>query len=260
MAIALGACSRSTRTTHWSPGSYCGEFLGSAPWLRSDRRGGGAITDAAQRVEPATDPHRVSVGLAQGEFSASETSAGRVVATIAPAGQAVCTQGGLPVVRPETLTLRGARWNRAATLRTAVSSCAVLKRLRTGAADRGDRSRPQATGHRRWLSSTESVGTWSDPPGRASIGQLGSPQADQALRSAHRVCATSARSPCSTRLVRNDAVVIVSLPGWAAKSMLLLGRATVVGGIATALREAGDVVSRSPRHADRPICADAPPC
>ena len=78
--------------------------------------------------------------------------------------------------------------------------------------------------------------------------ELGSRQADEALQSADVVvCATSARSPVfDSALLRDDAVVVAvgsHEPDARELDAALLGRATVVvEDIATALREAGDVV------------------
>jgi ornithine cyclodeaminase len=223
-----------------------------------------AITDALlSGVDPATDPPRVSVGLAQGEFllmpSQTPAAAGVKVVTIAPANPS----HGLPRIQAvyllfdqETLALRAALDGTAlTTLRTpAVSLAAVLKRLpdrplRVAVIGAG----PQATGHVATLAavrSLEAVTYLVRDPTRTRLDavRLGSPRADQALRSAHVVvCATSARSPVfDSALVRNDAVVIAigsHEPDARELDAPLLGRATVVvEDIATALREAGDVV------------------
>jgi ornithine cyclodeaminase len=223
-----------------------------------------AITDALlSGVDPATDPPRVSVGLAQGEFllmpSQTPAAAGVKVVTIAPANPS----HGLPRIQAvyllfdqETLALRAALDGTAlTTLRTpAVSLAAVLKRLpdrplRVAVIGAG----PQATGHVATLAavrSLEAVTYLVRDPTRTRLDavRLGSPRADQALRSAHVVvCATSARSPVfDSALVRNDAVLIAigsHEPDARELDAPLLGRATVVvEDIATALREAGDVV------------------
>jgi ornithine cyclodeaminase len=112
---------------------------------------------------------------------------------------------------------------------------------------------PQATGHVATLAAVRSLEAVTylvrdTTRTRLHAVRLGSPQADQALRSAHVVvCATSARSPVfDSALVRNDAVVIAvgsHEPDARELDAALLGRATVVvEDIATALREAGDVV------------------
>jgi len=223
-----------------------------------------AITDALlSGVEPATDPPRVSVGLAQGEFllmpSETPAGAGVKVVTIAPSNPS----RGLPRIQavyllfdPQTLALRAALDGAAlTTLRTpAVSVAAVLQRL----PDRPLRiavigAGPQATGHAATLAavrSVESVTYLVRDPTRTRLDavRLGSPPAARALRSAHViVCSTSARSPMfNSALVRNDAVVIAvgsHEPDARELDAPLLGRATVVvEDIATALREAGDVV------------------
>jgi ornithine cyclodeaminase len=224
----------------------------------------GAITDALLGgVDPATDPPRLSVGLAQGEFllmpSQTPGAAGVKIVTIAPANPS----HGLPRIQAvyllfdqETLALRAALDGTAlTTLRTpAVSVAAVLKRLpdrplRVAVVGAG----PQAIGHVATLAavgSLEAVAYLVRDPTRTRLDalKLGSPQADQALRSAHVVvCATSARSPVfDSALVRSDAVVIAvgsHEPDARELDAPLLGRATVVvEDIATALREAGDVI------------------
>ena len=224
----------------------------------------GAITDALlSGVDPATDPPRVSVGLAQGEFllmpSETPAGAGVKIVTIAPSNPG----HGLPRIQavyllfdPQTLALRAALDGTAlTTLRTpAVSVAAVLQRLpdrplRVAVIGAG----PQAAGHAATLAavrSVESVTYLVRDPSRTRLDavRLGSPPADQALRSAHVVvCATSARSPVfDSALVRNDAVVIAvgsHEPDARELDAPLLARATVVvEDIATALREAGDVI------------------
>ena len=223
-----------------------------------------AITEALlSGMDPANDPPRVSVGLAQGEFllmpSQTPAGAGVKVVTIAPANPG----RGLPRIQAiyllfdqETLALRAAIDGTAlTTLRTpAVSVAAVLKRLplrplRVAVIGAG----PQAIGHVATLAtvrSLESVTYLVRDPTRTRLAavRLGSPPADQALRIAHVVvCATSARSPIfDSALLRNDAVVIAvgsHEPDARELDAPLLGRATVVvEDIPTALREAGDVV------------------
>ncbi|GIH27744.1 hypothetical protein Aph01nite_60540 [Acrocarpospora phusangensis] len=78
--------------------------------------------------------------------------------------------------------------------------------------------------------------------------RLGSSQADEVLRSADVVvCATSARSPLFDSALLRDEVVVIAVgshePDARELDAALLGRATVVvEHVATALREAGDVV------------------
>jgi ornithine cyclodeaminase/alanine dehydrogenase-like protein (mu-crystallin family) len=223
-----------------------------------------AITEALLGgLDPATDPSRVSVDLAHGQFllMPSETTggAGVKIATVAPANP----HHGLPRIQavyllfdPQTLAVRAVMEGTALTsLRTpAVSVAAVLKRLpdrplRVAVIGAG----PQATGHVATLSAVRPLEAATylvrDPDrSRLQAVTLGSPQADDALRSAHVVvCATSARAPVfDSALVRNDAVVIAvgsHEPDARELDAPLLERATVVvEDIATALREAGDVV------------------
>lgn len=223
-----------------------------------------AITDALRGgLNPAADPHRVSVGLTEGEFllmpSETLTDAGVKVVTIAPNNPI----HGLPRIQAayllfdrETLALRAVLDGTAlTTLRTpAVSVAAVLQRL----PDRPLRAAvigagPQATGHVSTLAAVrpvESATYLVRDPSRTPLDAitLGSPQADEALESADVVvCATSARSPVfDSALLRDDAVVVAvgsHEPDARELDAPLLGRATVVvEDVATALREAGDVV------------------
>lgn len=223
-----------------------------------------AITDALRGgLNPAADPHRVSVGLTEGEFllmpSETLTDAGVKVVTIAPNNPI----HGLPRIQAayllfdrETLALRAVLDGTAlTTLRTpAVSVAAVSQRL----PDRPLRAAvigagPQATGHVSTLAAVrpiESATYLVRDPSRTPLDAitLGSPQADEALESADVVvCATSARSPVfDSALLRDDAVVVAvgsHEPDARELDAPLLGRATVVvEDIATALREAGDVV------------------
>ena len=223
-----------------------------------------AITDALRGgLDPAADPPRVSVGLTQGEFllmpSEALAEAGVKVVTIAPDNPT----HGLPRIQAayllfdrETLALRAVLDGTAlTTLRTpAVSVAAVLERLpdrplRVAVIGAG----PQATGHLSTLAAfrpLERATYLVRDPSRTPLEavKLGSPQADGALQSADVVvCATSARSPVfdSARL-RDDAVVVAvgsHEPDARELDAPLLGRATVVvEDVATALREAGDVV------------------
>ena len=223
-----------------------------------------AITDALRGgVDPAADPPRISVGLTQGEFllmrSEALTDAGVKVVTIAPDNPI----HGLPRIQAAyllfdqaTLALRAVLDGTAlTTLRTpAVSVAAVSQRL----PDRPLRAAvigagPQATGHVSTLAAVrplESATYLVRDPSRTPLDAitLGSPQADEALESADVVvCATSARSPVfDSALLRDDAVVVAvgsHEPDARELDAPLLGRATVVvEDVATALREAGDVV------------------
>ena len=223
-----------------------------------------AITDALRGgLDPAADPPRVPVGLTHGQFllmpSETPAAAGVKVATVAPGNPA----HGLPRIQAayllfdrETLQLRAVLDGTAlTTLRTpAVSVAAVLGRLpdrplRVAAVRAG----PQAVGHVATLGAvrplagvTHLVRDPSRTPLEALL--LGSAQAVDALRTADVVvCATSARSPLfDSTLLRPDAVVVAvgsHEPGARELDGPLLGRATVVvEDVATALREAGDVV------------------
>jgi ornithine cyclodeaminase/alanine dehydrogenase-like protein (mu-crystallin family) len=223
-----------------------------------------AITDALRGgLDPAADPPRISVALTQGEFllmpSEALTDAGVKVVTIAPDNPI----HGLPRIQAAyllfdqaTLALRAVLDGTAlTTLRTpAVSVAAVSQRL----PDRPLRAAvigagPQATGHVSTLAAVgplESATYLVRDPSRTPLDAitLGSPQADEALESADVVvCATSARSPVfDSALLRNDAVVVAvgsHEPDARELDAPLLGRATVVvEDVATALREAGDVV------------------
>ena len=223
-----------------------------------------AITDALRGgLDPAADPPRVSVDLTQGQFllmpSEAPAAAGVKVVTVAPDNPT----RGLPRIQAayllfdrETLALRAVLDGTAlTTLRTpAVSVAAVLQLLpdhplRVAVIGAG----PQATGHVSTLAAVrplQSATYLVRDPSRTPLDAvaLGSPQADEALRSADVVvCATSARSPVfDSALLRNNAVVVAvgsHEPDARELNAPLLGRATVVvEDVATALREAGDVV------------------
>jgi ornithine cyclodeaminase len=223
-----------------------------------------AITDALLGgLDPAADPSRVAVDLTQGQFllmpSEVPAAAGVKVVTVAPDNPT----HGLPRVQAayllfdrETLALRAVLDGTAlTTLRTpAVSVAAVLQRLpdrplRVAVIGAG----PQATGHVSTLAAVhplEGATYLVRDPSRTPLDavRLGSAQADEALRSADVVvCATSARSPVfDSALLRDDAVVVAvgsHEPDARELDAPLLGRAAVVvEDVATALREAGDVV------------------
>ncbi len=223
-----------------------------------------AIRQALLRgFDPAADPARVSVDITNGQFllmpSQSSTAAGVKVVTVAPGNRA----RGLPRIQaayllfdPDTLALRAVLDGAAlTTLRTpAVSVAAVLRRLphrplRVAVIGAG----PQAIGH---ISTLAAVRTLHEAnylvrdPSRAPVkaSALGSPEADEVLRRADLVvCATSARTPVfDSALVADDAVVVAvgsHEPVARELDASLLKRATVVvEDVATALREAGDVV------------------
>jgi ornithine cyclodeaminase len=223
-----------------------------------------AITDAVRGgLDPAVDPARISVDLTHGQFllmpSEAPTATGIKVVTVAPDNPT----HGLPRIQaayllfdPDTLALRAVLDGTAlTTLRTpAVSVAAVLpwlpsRPLRVAVIGAG----PQATAHVSTLAAVRTLEAATylvrDPSRTplAAVG-LGSSQADGVLRSADVVvCATSARTPVfDSRLLRDDAVVVAvgsHEPDARELDAALLGRATVVvEDVATALREAGDVV------------------
>ncbi|SNS10802.1 ornithine cyclodeaminase [Geodermatophilus saharensis] len=223
-----------------------------------------AVTDALRGgLDPAADPPRVPVPLTRGQFllmpSGAAAAAGVKVVTVAPGNPA----RGLPRVQAayllfdaDTLALRAVLDGTAlTTLRTpAVSVAAVLPRLpdrplRVAVAGAG----PQATGHVATLAAVRPLGETTHlvrDPSRTPLDAvaLGSPRAAAVLRTADVVvCATSAREPLfDPALLRDDAVVVAvgsHEPDARELDAVLLGRATVVvEDVATALREAGDVV------------------
>ncbi|WP_307807009.1 ornithine cyclodeaminase family protein [Naasia sp. SYSU D00057] len=214
-------------------------------------------------LDPADDPRRVPVGLTRGEFllmpSEGSTAAGVKVVTVAPQNPA----RGLPRIQAayllfdrETLALRAVLDGTALTaLRTpAVSVAAVLPRLpgralRVAVVGAG----PQAVGHVAALAAVRPLERATHlvrGPARTRLHSvaLGTAAADDALRSADVVvCATSARSPLfDSGLLAPDPVVIAvgsHEPDARELDSALLARATVVvEDVATAVREAGDVV------------------
>jgi ornithine cyclodeaminase len=223
-----------------------------------------AITTALREgLDPAADPARVSVDLANGQFllmpSETPTAAGVKVVTVAPANPT----RGLPRVQAayllfdqDSLTLQAILDGTAlTTLRTpAVSVAAVLDRL----PDRALRvaivgAGPQATGHAATLAAVrplDSVTYLVRDPSRTALDAvaLGSAAADQALRTADVVvCATSAWTPVFDSALLPDDVVVIAVgshqPDARELDAALLGRAcVVVEEVATALREAGDVI------------------
>jgi ornithine cyclodeaminase/alanine dehydrogenase-like protein (mu-crystallin family) len=223
-----------------------------------------AIIDALRGgLDPGADPARLAVGLARGEFllmpSQTAAAAGVKVVTVAPGNPG----RGLPRIQAvyllfdrETLAPRAVLDGTAlTTLRTpAVSVAAVLARL----PDRALRvvvvgAGPQARGHVEALRAVRPLAAATylvrDPSGGPPAAlRLGSAQADEALRAADVVvCATSARTPLfDSALLRPD-VVVVAVGSHEADARELdagvLARGTVVvEDVATALREAGDVV------------------
>jgi ornithine cyclodeaminase len=215
-------------------------------------------------LDPAADPARLPVDLTKGQFllmpSETQAAAGVKVVTVAPDNPA----RGLPRIQAtyllfdhDSLALHAVLDGTAlTTLRTpAVSVAAVLHRLpdraiRVAAVGAG----PQARGHISTLAAVRPLQAATylvRDPSRTPLDavRLGSAQADAALRSADVVvCATSARSPVFDSAVLGDDVVVVAVgshePDARELDAALLGRAgVVVEDVATALREAGDVVS-----------------
>jgi ornithine cyclodeaminase len=223
-----------------------------------------AITDALRGgLEPAADPARIAVGLNHGQFllmpSETAAAAGVKVVTVAPENPT----HGLPRIQAvyllfdhDTLALRAVLDGTAlTTLRTpAVSAAAVLPRL----PDRALRvvvigAGPQATGHAATLAAVRQVEETTyvvRDPSRTTLGavRLGSKQADAALAAADVVvCATSARTPVFDSTLLGDDVVVIAVGSHESDARevdaALFQRATVVvEDLATALREAGDVV------------------
>ena len=165
-----------------------------------------------------------------------------------PDSRAAAHSGRLPAIRPgNPRAQRGARWNRAdhAAHPGGVSRHRSRAVTRPFAAGRGVRSRP--AGHRPRLHAGR---RWSaTPPGHRST-QSGSDHGRPTRRCSTPTSSsapTSARSPVfDSTLLRDDAVVVaVGSHESDAREFdaPLLGRATViVEDVATALREAGDVV------------------
>ena len=224
-------------------------------------------------LDPAHDPVRIPVGLDRGQFllmpSHTAAAVGVKVATVAPENPA----RGLPRIQgvyllfdADTLAPRAVLDGTALTaLRTpAVSVAAVLTRL----PDRPLRvvlvgSGPQATGHAATLAAVRPLAATTylvRDPARASVDALalGSAAADDALRSADVVvCATTARRPVFDSALLGDDVVVVAVgshePDARELDAALLRRAAVVvEDVATARREAGDVVLAIEEGALRP--------
>jgi ornithine cyclodeaminase len=223
-----------------------------------------AITDALRSgLDPATDPPRTAVALSHGQFllmpSETPAAAGVKVATVAPGNPA----RGLPRIQAayllfdrQTLALRAVLDGTAlTTLRTpAVSVAAILPRLpdrplRVAVIGAG----PQAVGHVAALAAVRPLAAATHlvrDPSRTELEAvaLASAPAAEALRGADVVvCATSARTPVlDSTLLRDDAVIVAvgsHEPDARELDAALLGRSTVVvEDVATALREAGDVV------------------
>ena len=223
-----------------------------------------AIVDALRGgLDPAADPARIPIELAHGQFllmpAQSAAAAGVKVVTVAPRNPG----RGLPRIQAayllfdqDSLELRAVLDGTAlTTLRTpAVSVAAVRRRL----PDRALRvavigAGPQAIGHASTLAAVHAVERTSflvRDPSRTALDALvlGSAEAELALRAADVVvCATSARAPLFDSALLGDDVVVVAVgshrPDARELDAALLGRAAVVvEDVATALREAGDVI------------------
>lgn len=227
-----------------------------------------AATDAIVRalrdgLDPAIGPARSSVDLAHGQMllmpAETTTATGIKVVTVAPGNPA----RGLPLVHAQYLL-----FDRATLVPTAVLDGTALTTLRTPAVSVAsvlhqlpDRPLhvavighgPQAQGH---VAAFEAVRPLAGAtylvrdPARASVEgvALGSADARRRLREADVVvCATSARIPVlRSEDVRGDAIVVAVgayEPDARELDGALLGRSSVVvEDVATALREAGDVV------------------
>lgn len=224
----------------------------------------GAIVRALRDgVDPATGPARSSVDLAHGQLllmpAETTTATGIKLVTVAPGNPT----RGLPLVHAQyllfdrrtlvpTAVLDGTALT---TLRTpAVSVAAVLTRL-------PDRPLhlvvighgPQAQGHVAAFAAVRSLARSTylvRDPARATVEgvALGSDEARRRLREADVVVsATTARTPVlHSEDVRDDAIVVAVgayEPEARELDAALLSRSTVVvEDVATALREAGDVV------------------
>jgi ornithine cyclodeaminase len=226
-------------------------------------------------LDPGLDVPRIPVDLVNGQFllmpsqTPSEVTSGVLPDGRGAAGVKVVTVApgnpsrGLPRIQAvyllfdaDTLGLRAVLDGTAlTTLRTpAVSVAAVLDRL----PDRPLRlvvlgTGPQATGHAAAFAAVRRVHRTTylaRSPARTSLDavQLGSSDAETALADADVVvCATSARDPLFDSSILRDDVIVVAVgshePDARELDESLLARATVVvEDVATALREAGDVV------------------
>jgi ornithine cyclodeaminase len=233
-----------------------------------------AITDALHGgLDPADDPARIPVELAHGQFllmpSQTAAAAGVKVVTVAPDNP----KEGLPRIQasyllfdPDTLALRAVLDGTAlTTLRTpAVSVAAISGRL----PDRPLRvtvigAGPQAGGHVAALAAARPLhgATYLvRDPSRTAVDAvaLGSPEANAALRNADVVvCATSARTPLFDSTLLGDTAVVIAVgshePDARELDATLFARASVVvEDVATALREAGDVIQAIGENAVTP--------
>ena len=213
--------------------------------------------------DPALDPPRAAVNLSHGQFllmpSEVAAAAGVKVVTVAPDNPA----SGLPRIQAayllfdaSTLALRAVLDGTAlTTLRTPAVSVAAVQAwlpdrpLRVAVVGAG----PQAVGHVAALAAVRSLSSATylvRDPARTTLAAvaLGSERGQRELRAADVVvCATTARSPLFDSAMLREDVVVVAVgshePDARELDSELLGRATVVvEDVATALREAGDVV------------------
>ncbi len=223
-----------------------------------------AVLDALRDgLDPADDVARAPVALHSGQFllmpSQTPDAAGIKVVTVAPDNP----RRGLPRIQgvyllfdQDTLTLQAVIDGAALTaVRTpAVSVACLLGRLPESPLDvvvigAG----PQAVGHVATLGAVRPLGCVTylvREPARAPVDaiRIDSDRALDKLGTAQVVvCATSARTPLfDSRILRSDCVVVAigsHEPDARELDTVLLARATVVvEDVATALREAGDVV------------------
>lgn len=214
-------------------------------------------------LDPAAGPPRSTIPVSHGQLllmpAETSTAAGVKIATVAPGNPAL----GLPRIHAayllfdrRTLALRAVLDGTAlTTLRTpAVSVAAVLDQLpdrplRVAVVGAG----PQAVAHVATLAAVRRLDHTTyvvRNPSRTTLPavRLGSAEADETLGAADVVvCASSARSPVFDSTLLGDEVVVIAVgshePDARELDAALLRRATVVvEDIATAVREAGDVV------------------
>jgi ornithine cyclodeaminase/alanine dehydrogenase-like protein (mu-crystallin family) len=228
-------------------------------------------------LDPAADPARMVVPTAHGQLllmpSAGGDHAGVKVATVAPGN----TARGLPRIQGLYLLFDAAALSAVAlldgialtTLRTpAVSVAAVLPFLRDDASPLRVAvfgTGPQGVGHVVTLADTlagqrdigevtylarrpESTAAPDHGPVPVTVTAAGSPEAERVLRRADVVvCATTAREPLFDSALIGDRVIVIAVgshePDAREVDGTLVARAhVVVEDVATAMREAGDII------------------